>query len=199
MQRSPNTMRNLAHSNIPIEKWNELFSAILGSSSVPKDTVLITWTHSNDTWAIGNNCFCHHWKEFIVTDNNSQQEEASAIFKWDFQITGLSWVSTTNAFPLTKVPNIREVPKNWKQTPNTPVWRLISKLASSLECLWSFKSFWEKVYHWEWHHNLHVFFQFLIEELYWLLDLTWILWRKRVNIAMCFARYTKTGGNLGEM
>lgn len=119
MQRSPNIMRKLAHSNTPIEKWNELFLFILGSSSVPKDTILITWTNSNDMWAIQNNCFSLPWKQFIVKDSNSQQEQVIEIFKWDFQITGLSRVCMMNAFPLTKMSNVQEAPNSWKQTLNT--------------------------------------------------------------------------------
>lgn len=54
-------------------KLNELVSFILGSSYIPKDTLLITWTNSNYMWAVQNNCFSHLSKQFIVKNNKNKQ------------------------------------------------------------------------------------------------------------------------------
>lgn len=119
MWRSPNIMRKFAHSDTPEEKWNVVFLFALVFSSVPKDTIFITWTSFNDMWSIQTNCFNHPWKQFVVKDSNSQQEQATEIFKWDFQITGHSRVGMMNIFPLAKAPNVQSATSNWKWTLNT--------------------------------------------------------------------------------
>lgn len=70
-------------------------------------------------WVIQNNCFSQHWKQFIVKDKKSQQEQAAEIFKRDFQISGYIRIGKMNLFPFTKSPNVQEISNNCKWTLNT--------------------------------------------------------------------------------
>lgn len=115
--------------------------------------------------------------------NNDKQ------LKFSNEISGLSGVGMMNAFPLRKVPNVEGVPNNWKWILNTSLTSYL-KIGIIIRMSMVFQVLLGKVYHQKCQHNLYVFFQSLIE-LYQLLDLTLILTRKQVNIAICFVRHTK--------